>query len=287
EHEIAPLLGEELSLAAVNGPALCVISGPFEALGQLETRLMGEGIYCQRLHTSHAFHSRMMEPILQEFEELVGTVNLNPPTIPYLSNLTGTWATASDATDPGYWSRHLRRCVRFFDGLKPLLKDPDRILLEVGPGHILSNLARQHSERKPSQLVISSLPHPRDEQPDERYLLDALGRLWLAGIEIDWSGFYERERRRRLPLPTYPFERERYWIERQKESEAEIPTSTLRKKQEIGDWFYVPSWKRSLSPQLPPPESLAERKLSWLIFSDVCGVAATVAGYLKSAAQNV
>ncbi|HEX8495516.1 MAG TPA: beta-ketoacyl synthase N-terminal-like domain-containing protein [Pyrinomonadaceae bacterium] len=287
EQLLVPLLSEELSLAAVNGQALCVVSGTFEALGQLEARLKEEGIYCQHLHTSHAFHSRMMEPILQEFEELVGKVNLNPPSIPYLSNLTGTWATATDATDPGYWAQHLRQAVRFFDGLRPLLADPYQILLEVGPGHTLSNLARQHSERNPSQLVVSSLPHPRDEQPDERYLLDALGRLWLRGIEINWSGFYERERRSRLPLPTYPFERERYWIERQKESEAEIPSSALRKKQDVADWFYVPSWKRSLSPKLPPPESLAGRKLSWLIFSDVSGVAATVASYLKSASQDV
>jgi acyl transferase domain-containing protein len=287
EDDTAALLGEELSLAAVNGPSLCVVSGSIAALGQLETRLAAQGIYSQRLRTSHAFHSKMMEPILREFEALVGKVSLNPPAVPYLSNLTGTWVTASEATDPAYWSRHLRRTVRFFDGLKPLLKDADRILLEVGPGHTLSNLARQHSERKPSQLVVSSLPQPHDEQPDERYLLDALGQLWLAGVAIDWPGFYQRERRRRIPLPTYPFERERYWIERQKESEAEVSSSTPRKKQDIADWFYVPSWKRSLAPQLPPPETLTEQKLSWLLFEDDCGVAAKVAGYLRQAGQDV
>ena len=218
EKEVKLLLGDKLSLAAVNGPSLCVVSGPAASVDQLETRLTEQGSECHRLHTSHAFHSKMMEPVLKPFIGEVKKLKLHPPKIPYVSNLTGTWITASQATDPNYWSRHLRQTVRFSDGLQELLKEPERLLLEVGPGQTLSSLAKQHPNKAVEQVTLSSIRHPQEQLSDVSFLLNMMGRLWLAGIPIDWPQFYAHERRQRVPLPTYPFECRRFWIEPQKKT---------------------------------------------------------------------
>ncbi|MBO3461240.1 type I polyketide synthase [Aetokthonos hydrillicola] len=219
EKDVQPLLGEELCLAAVNGPSLCVVSGTQDAVEVLQNKLTALGVECRYLHTSHAFHSHMMEPILKSFTETVKTVSLKPPQIPYLSNVTGTWITAAQATDPGYWARHLRETVRFADGLQELFKETANILLEVGPGRTLSTLAKRHPDKVVEQVVLSSVRHPQDEQSDIAFLLNTLGQLWLAGVQVDWVIFYTHNQGRRLPLPTYPFERERYWIEAPERSE--------------------------------------------------------------------
>jgi len=206
--EIAP----ELSLAAVNAPALGVISGPPPAIDAFAARLAERGIEHRRLHTSHAFHSAMMEPALRPLAEIAGGVDLLAPRLPYLSNVTGTWVRAAEATDPGYWARHLCEPVRFSAGMSTLLAEPGLVLLEVGPGRSLSVLARQHEESA-GRPAIESMRHPGEESRDPAFLLRSLGRLWLAGVEPDWSGFSTHERRRRVLLPTYPFERQRFWVE--------------------------------------------------------------------------
>ncbi|HEC84909.1 MAG TPA: amino acid adenylation domain-containing protein, partial [Thioploca sp.] len=191
EQEVQPLLSKGLSLAAINAPSLCVVSGVTETIEALETRLMGQGVECRRLQTSHAFHSQMMAPILASFTDLVKQVRLCAPQIPYLSNVTGTWVTVEDALNYDYWANHLRHTVRFADGLQQLLKKPERILLEVGPGRTLNTLVRRHSDKAPEQVVLSSLRHPKEEQQsDVGFLLNALGKVWLAGGHLDWSGFY-------------------------------------------------------------------------------------------------
>jgi amino acid adenylation domain-containing protein len=213
EQEVGLLLNEELSLSAVNGVSLCVVSGPREAIQTFQEHLSERGVACTPLHTSHAFHSSMMQPIFKPFAELVSQVKRNSPKIPYLSNVTGAWITASQATDPVYWAKHLRQTVRFADGLAELFKDPVRLLLEVGPGQTLSNLARQHPVRSGRTLVAPSLRRANDSASDLEVLLSALGQLWLGGVRVDWRGFYAHERRRRVTLPTYPFERKLYFVE--------------------------------------------------------------------------
>src|SRR6185369_424014 len=205
--EIAAARG--LALAAVNGPEQCVISGPGEEIESLAERLARRAVASRRLHTSHAFHSGMMEPILERFAAVVGRIRLMPPSIPYVSNLTGTWITADEATDPRFWVRHLRETVRFGDGVAKLLADlqPGAVLLEVGPGKGLGRLVRGRAS------VLASMPHRDSEESGLGTLLHAAGRLWLAGMEIDWRAF-QRGQRRRVPLPTYPFRLQRYWIER-------------------------------------------------------------------------
>jgi len=212
EHELQPLLGAGCALAAVNGAALCVVAGKTAAIRALRSQLAQQNLDCRYLRTSHAFHSPMMDPILAPFTERVEQIDLGAPTIPLISNVTGTWMTPEQATDPAYWGRHLRQTVRFADGLHTLLQEPQRILLEVGP-HMLSSLALVHPARGSEHVILSSLHAPGSAQPDTVFLLNTLGRLWLAGVTIDWLGVYANERRQRLPLPAYPFQRQRYWVE--------------------------------------------------------------------------
>ncbi|WP_299411529.1 type I polyketide synthase [Acaryochloris sp. IP29b_bin.148] len=212
EQEVRSLLTSELSLAANNAPSISAVSGPNEAIDALEQRLHQQEIDCRRLHTSHAFHSQMMDPILDGFTAQVGKVALNPPQIPYISNVTGTWISAAEATDPSYWAQHLRQAVRFSGGVQELLQDPDRILLEVGPGQTLKSLAKQQPDAA-GRFILSSVRHPKEEMSDVAFQLKTLGELWLAGVDVDWSSFYREEKRYRIPLPTYPFDQQRHWVE--------------------------------------------------------------------------
>ncbi|HEX6292329.1 MAG TPA: amino acid adenylation domain-containing protein [Herpetosiphonaceae bacterium] len=247
EQTVLQLLDAEdfrqLSLAAVNAPALCVVAGPHAGIEQLERQLAEQGLDCRRLHTSHAFHSAMIEPILEPFIEQMSRISLHRPRLPYLSNVSGTWITAEDATDPRYWARHLRAPVRFATSLEVLLSEPDRVLLEIGPGRMLSTLARQQAI--PNLTVLSSLRHPHDRQQDLAFLLQTLGQLWLAGVPIDWTRFYADQQRRRVHLPTYPFERQRYWID---------PPSRAARSQEQ---LLTPN--SALSDGAPPSEALHGR----------------------------
>jgi phthiocerol/phenolphthiocerol synthesis type-I polyketide synthase E len=213
EQDIRPLLGEGLSLAAVNGPSLCIVSGDEHGIACLESSLSQKQSSTQRLQTSHAFHSYMMEPIVERFTEHVRQIALKPPRIPFLSNVSGTWITPKDAIDPAYWATQLRQTVRFSDCLGRLYEEPGRVLLEVGPGRTLSTLAKQHPLNSKDHVVLSSIRHPKEEGSDIAFILNTLGRLWLAGVDVDWAGFHAEENRYRLPLPTYPFERKLCWID--------------------------------------------------------------------------
>ena len=211
--KIKSLLGEEISVAAINQPSQCVVSGSIAAIDVLQNQLAAQGIECRRLHTSHAFHSQMMEPILEAFAERVKKVTLNPPKLPYISNLTGTWITVTQATNPDYYAQHLRSTVQFAQGLEKLLATPEQVLLEVGPGHTLTTLVKRHPDKAAAQTVLTSVRHPQEKQSDIRVLFNTFGQLWLAGVKVDWFGFYSQDEYYRLPLPTYPFERQRYWID--------------------------------------------------------------------------
>ena len=215
DKEVEPLLGEQLALAGNNAPSSCVVSGCAEAIEALEQKLLVKDVGCRRLQTSHGFHSPMMESIVEPFIEVLGNVRLNPPCIPFISNVSGSWITAAEATDPHYWASHLRQTVRFSEGLSELLKESKRILLEVGPGRTLSTLTKQH--QADGVVVLTSMRHPQERQSDVAFLLNTLGVLWLRGVNIEWSGFYANERRHRIPVPTYPFERQRYWIDLSKQ----------------------------------------------------------------------
>lgn len=226
EAEVLPLLSADTSIAAINSPNLCVASGPYESIATVERQLEGRGAKVRHLHTSHAFHSPMMDPVLEPFTSLLRTVKLSAPTIPYVSNVSAQWITATDAQSPDYWAGHVRQTVRFADGATELMKDPRQVLLEVGPGQTLCTLARQHPDKKAEQAVFASLPLAGDQEL--RGISETLGRLWMTGVKIDWRGYYAGEQRRRVVLPTYPFERKRYWPEpHQTTDKATVPAAAL------------------------------------------------------------
>ena len=211
--ELRGRVNGHLSLAAVNAPSLCVVSGPFDALESLENQLGREGVPCKRLMTSHAFHSAMMDPILEPFTECVKQVRLQSPSVPYVSSVTGTWITPQEATDPQYWAEHFRQTVQFSAGIAELAKNRNNILLEVGPGNVLTTLAKLHAGSSTTQTVEPSLSDGYSGEGDAMRLMNTLGSLWLAGIQPNWPALHVGERRQRVSLPTYPFERKRYWLE--------------------------------------------------------------------------
>ncbi|WP_375494004.1 aminotransferase class III-fold pyridoxal phosphate-dependent enzyme [uncultured Nostoc sp.] len=211
--EVEPRLSAGIAIAAINGPSLCVVSGPTEAIAALQKQLESEEIVCRHLHTSHAFHSPMMDSIIAPFAEIVGKVKLSPPQIPFVSTVTADWITAQQATDPMYWATHLRQTVRFAEGVQTLWQQPERLLLEVGPRITTTTLARQQAKDIKQQIAIPSLGDNAENEAEWTALFKAVGQLWLAGVSIDWSNFYQRETRQRIPLPTYPFERQRFWID--------------------------------------------------------------------------
>lgn len=227
EEEVRPLLGQGVSIAAVNAPGLCVASGSHDAIALLEKVLADAGKAFRRLQTSHAFHSAMMEPVVAPFTEVLQGVRLSRPQRPFVSNLTAAWITDVEATSPSYWAQHLRQAVRFADGVAVVLGKADHVLLEVGPGSTLTSLARQHHSKKSTQVVVPSLPSGRDQLSDIAGVLGAMGRLWQAGVEIDWAGFHSKESRRRVPLPSYPFERKRFFVE---PGRAEFGATTAEKR---------------------------------------------------------
>ncbi|MGW3059793.1 acyltransferase domain-containing protein, partial [Streptomyces goshikiensis] len=210
EAEVTDGLGTALDLAAVNGPAHCVVSGPTADIAEFADELRARGIDTRTLHVRAAGHSRALEPVLGRFEDVVRGIKLNTPKIPYLSNVTGTWI-GDEATDPAYWVAHLRRTVRFSDGLQELLRQgSDPVLLEVGPGRGLTSLADLHRTGDGSANTVTSLRHPLSEQDDTQHALSSLATLWALGADVDWHAAGGADDGHRVPLPGYPFEGGRY-----------------------------------------------------------------------------
>jgi amino acid adenylation domain-containing protein len=282
EEEVIPLLGHDVSLAAVNAPSRCVVSGPHEAIESLEKQLKQKGCNCRRLHTSHAFHSSMMDPLIKEFEEQAREVRLNPPGIPYISNVTGNWITGEEVMSPGYWSRHLRKTVRFADGIKQLWAREASIFIEVGPGNVLSTFVRQQSlpEKEHEPLVINLIRHPNKEISDLYYLLDGIGQLWLWGIEPDWNEFHGREPRFRVSLPAYPLSGQLYRLDAAPAEADKEPG-----KDAVSDWFSVPVWTR-LNVLAPTGEEPG-KSTTWLVFCDDVGVGKKLVERLKDRGHTI
>ena len=189
EADVAPYLGASLDIAAVNGPAIVVISGPTPDIVALEQRLIAADVAHRRLSTSHAFHSRMVDPLLERFANDVRGIRLSRPEIPWVSTVTGDWITETEATAEAYWSRHAREKVRFSDALAKLLAaHPNTVLLDVGPGQTLATLAKAPAARATGAVTFASLRHPDDPGDDAPYVLETLGRLWLSGVAVAWQG---------------------------------------------------------------------------------------------------
>lgn len=256
EKDLRILLTPGVSLAAVNAPELCLVSGAAGPIGALESTLGRREVPNRRLRFKGAVHCSLLDPHLEEFRRFFDTVTLRRPSIPFISNVTGEWVRGEEVTTPDYWVRHLRHTVRFADGLAALLQDPNRILIEVGPGNTLATLARQ----QPGRLVtaIHTLAHPSEQRRADESAYDAIGRAWAAGAIIDWSKVRAHRRCNRVSLPPYSFERTRHWFEATR-ARAATEVAVLPPEQ----WAFRPSWRRSdLIGQIP--HELPEEE-TWLV----------------------
>ncbi len=274
-------LNGTLSLAAVNNPRMCVVSGPTVNIASFEKELSTQSVTCRRLFTSHAFHSAMMDPILESFERRLSEVEFQPPRSPYLSNVSGTWIKDSEATDPAYWARHIRQTVRFSDCLAELLGKADRVLIEVGPGNALTSLAREQGG--PSARAFQSLPHPRETISDLRGALQTLGQVWTLGADVNWERLHALDSVQRIPLPTYAFEHQRFWIEPdRRQAVPSPPVASTRPDDSDQLAFYRRVWK----PTSGSPVSIEEGGC-WIVFNDSLGLGDRIAAGLRKEKQEV
>ncbi|HLP44510.1 MAG TPA: SDR family NAD(P)-dependent oxidoreductase, partial [Candidatus Kapabacteria bacterium] len=224
-----------------------------------------------------AIHSEMMAPVAAKFKEYMARFSFHKPQIPYISNVTGKWLTGRDTVGPLYWARHLQETVRFADGINELIKEPDAIFVEIGPGRDLSSLIKRYTENNPGQKVINMLKPAQSNIPDMSYLLKKIGFLWLWGVKIDWDQFYLYEKRCRVPLPAYPFEKHSYSLlnkESFKTGAGFLEGRSFRGgKRESNERLYIPSWKRIRGLSLSQDEARqAPEKSPWLILIDQMGI---------------
>lgn len=220
EGDVRSILPQNLDIAAVNSARQTVVSGPVEAVERFEHELSRRNITYKRLTTSHGFHSASLDPAIVRLRETLRKVSLRVPTIPFVSCVSGDWITDAEATSADYWAEQLRRPVRCLQALQTLSSKSAYVSLEVGPGATLSNLLRQSATMERVIDAIGGLTSAT-EPGDVPNILASLGRLWLAGVEVEWEKFHALSKRRRVSLPTYPFQRKRFWIE----PAARIPES--------------------------------------------------------------
>ncbi len=265
--ELKRRLNAELSLAIVNGPTACVVAGAPGPVAVLEDALRSEGVPARRLPATHAFQSHLMEPVVAPLLAELRTMTLRAPTIPFLSNGTGRWITPAEATSPEYWAQQCRRTVYFGDGLRELAKEPNRLFVEVGPGRVLAGLLRPNLDAGDARVAWASLPDARERKPEGATLLGTVGRLWTAGVALDWRVLGGPGRRKTL-LPTYPFERQRFWIDPVPPKRA---VDDAVGRETIDHWFYAPLWRQSATLPSATGESLAAGT-AWIVTTaDVTG----------------
>jgi acyl transferase domain-containing protein len=239
EADLRKLLDGSIDLAAVNAPDQCVVAGPSEAVTLFERRLVELAVPCRRLTTDRAFHSRSVDLIAAQFTQTISRYRLQPPRIPLISNVTGGWMREADATDPSYWARQMRETVCFHDGLSAIAGSGPLTLLEIGPAAVLAPVAARHPAVGGGYRVVTTLDGARKGECDQFF--SALGELWLAGTQIDWTRAGSR-RPIRVPLPTYPFDRKRFWPDAPAGDRPAVP-----EPQPGGYWLGLPQWKRCIS----------------------------------------
>lgn len=213
--ELQPYWNERLSLAAINGPRLCVVSGAASEIAAFHERLEAKSIASKRIRASHAVHSSLLDSILPEFRIHAEQVELHAPQVPFMSTVLGDWLEADLPLDGSYWVRNLRETVQFHLAFDRLVQSGHKLFIEMGPGAALSRHSRQFKSKsnQPSPIAFAALPAGHHEQGDRLRLLQTLGKLWTCGVRIDWSGLHDHKPPQRTPLPPYPFDRKRYWLD--------------------------------------------------------------------------
>ena len=274
---------EGLWLAAVNAESACVMSGTESAIAELERRLGAEEVPCQRLETSHAFHSGLMDGAVAPLKKAAGDLGKGRVDVPYVSNLTGGWVSGDSLPDAAYWASHMRETVRFHRCAGTLLsRFPGGIFLEVGPGHALSRLVKMHKGRNRDIPILTSVRGPKEETGNDESMARALGQMWVYGATIDWEAYSSNQRRRKVELPTYPFDRKKYWVTAAKAERAK--PAGLAKAGDLSRWFYEPYWQPSLVPRRGAEVVMPRR---WLILGEDGGLCARIGARLQEAGAEV
>ena len=291
EEEVLPMLRENTSIGALNNPGLSVVSGPYNEIEALEKLLSEKKIFNKRIPTSHAFHSAMMNPILDEFRELFKHIKLQTPEIPILSTVTGKLLTEEEATSPEYWVKHVRNTVRFSDAVFTAMDSSPAVFIEVGPGQSLESAVKRHIDADSEHSVLSSMRTASMDVCDEEYLTNAMGHLWTYGIDVDVEKYFEGEDLSRVSMPLYPFNRKSYKIDSHKIIPQLFEEEDDVKEPEMSKWTYHPSWKKTakinllLRNQPVLDEEVTED--SWIVFDDNFGVGENIISQLSEAKQQV
>ena len=286
EKELLPLLKDKknISLAAINSNELCVVSGDEVAIESFGLLMEEAGYLCRPIRTSHAFHSHMMDEILEAFTKEFAHINLNAPKKSFISNLSGKIAVREEVMTASYWVRHLRETVRFSQGIETVLENNQITLLEIGPGKVLSYLASTNSKKDLGHTVINLVRSAKEEGTDSYHLLSAIGKLWEHGVSPQWSGFYENEQRNKVSLPTYDFEKVSYPVnvDAVRLIKEQFTSGYTDKNSDVG--INVATWKRSL---LPNGGLMPENTDCFLVFSGNENFSNSIINYLSSAGKKV
>jgi acyl transferase domain-containing protein len=270
EAALADRLDDGVSLAVASAPGRCVVSGPRARVEALRASLGAAGVDCRPVEVERAMHSALMEPVVDELAARVARARPAAPAVPYVSNVTGRWIRPEEATDPAYWGRHLRAPVRLSDGIALLAgAQPAAAFLEVGPGRAVASLVLRHPARTPEQPVLSSVRRAEEPVEDRPFLLGALGQLWASGVRVEPAGVFAGEARRRVPLPTYPFERTRYFLD---PPAGPRPERDATRRPAVAEWLRVPTWERGVAPASGGDVRLRR----WLVLADGTGLGPAV-----------
>lgn len=254
---------------AIDNGSSCVLSGPAMEISNIEKKIKGERLFATSIRTRRAIHSPMMEPVLDDLKRICEHIPHNSPRIPYISNVTGDWFTTGDAFEPGYWVHHLRETVQFSQGIDRLLAQSDALFLEVGPGTDITALLRRRLPEDAKHRAMNMMRPEANKLDDETYLLNKIGQLWIYGQTINWKAVFADREARRVPLPGYPFQRQRFWIDSSvlREAANRRPSqSEIEKNENMDEWFYWPQWQRTAKlPTINTPRAIES---GWLVFAD-------------------
>ena len=274
----------DLSIAAVNLEHAIVVAGPEDSINELANILEKSNIAAIKLQTSHAFHSSMMDCILDEFKAYVEKQQFSEPTIPYISNISGSWVTELEVKNSEYWIDHLRSTVQFSKGLDTLLTGENLIFLELGPKAVLSSLVKKKAANKNIKAVIPCLNTDTFSQEQSSY--EALVNAWKNGVHIVWSNYYAQDQLSRIPLPTYPFERKRHWIDAPAPG-SYAPIKQLQGRRPLDEWFYLPHWRPTISPAQLDLNIFSKEKRVWLILANESALCRETIEFLSNLNQEV
>ncbi|GAA0734315.1 type I polyketide synthase [Aquimarina litoralis] len=245
ENNIKDLLTPDLSIAAINTESSCVVSGNKESIDNLSKALSYSEIPFTKLKTSHAFHSNMMDIILDEYNKELEKINFSVPKFSFISNLTGKPITNEEAISPDYWVKHLRESVKFSEGVDYLLKKANTCFIEVGPGKALSTFCKQNKNFSERNMSVALLRHPKEEKNDNQTLSEGIGMLWSNGVDVDWDEYYSPEIRNKVSIPTYSFSNYSFDVNVNPFEQLTKNGILSNVKTSVSDWFYSSNWKKS------------------------------------------